>query len=530
MSIFSRLLKRGPEDGGTPPPETAEQPAAAKPAPPARDAAPPPAAPPAQSASKSPAEPKEAKEPRAAKEPGEARDARETKEARHAKDGKDPKDAKEGKEGKDAKEAKPASPSGKAPVGVTKTYHSVTKPAPATGPAAPGMVPARPPARSAPAARPAPSPTAARAAVVAPAVPAPAPYVESAEIEVLSGAHAAEDQEQPAEQTLPSTTGGSRATAGEGGLAASDRRAVMATFEELAVGHTAQVRSFMLEVRWGEAQTSWIELARPALKSLRAMAGQMEHATLISALDGFDAALDEMLRPGSPPVVGPAARDRLLDAYGPLVAVMPRAFELDGERDRREPLVVRALLQQVAGLDPLMIDKMMAAGLGRLDALFRAKADEIAAVAGLAADVAAATAARVQAFRRATPAPLATPDMGASARELGVLYQTLESDHRAFEDASRGWSEGDRDAKKRLRRQRELGFLQVTIALARLGEVDLALRLEKVPFARRLEELERLVDRLGPLARASAAAEGRGADGEIRKIDMDVQSGAHAAP
>jgi hypothetical protein len=365
----------------------------------------------------------------------------------------------------------------------------------------------------------------------------PAREEDSAPTEAMSAAGSVElmfEKLFPGTAAAPHAPAPTAAATGDGVLAASDRKAVMATFEELAVGHTAQVRSFMLEVRWGEAQTSWIELARPALKSLRAMGLQMEHAALTSALDGFDAALEEMLRPGAPPVIGPVARDKLIAAYAPLTAALPRAFELEGERDRREPMVVRALLQQVAGLDPLMIDKMTAAGLGRLETLFRAKADEIAAVAGIALDVATATAARVQAFRRATPAVLATPDLAATARELGALFQTLETDHRAFEDAARGWSEGDRDAKKRLRRQRELSFLQITITLARLGEVDLALRLEKCPFARRIEELERLVSRMAPLMRAPVAATLGGdtspVDGQIRKIDREVQSGAHAAP
>jgi hypothetical protein len=512
MSIFSRLLKRGPEDGGTPSPEPTEQPAAAKPAPASREAAaaPAPAAPPPASASKNATTPPETKP--------EAKP-----------------------------EKKTAAPNGKAAGGVTKPYQAIKPQAGAPAPA-PGMTPARntPPRTvpvapaAAPAAKPAtatatPPPEAAKtivdattaAALSAAAAKSPAREDNSAPVEAMT---ASGSMELVFEKAFPGGPPAAGASAnGDGALAASDRKAVMATFEELAVGHTAQVRSFMLEVRYGEAQTAWIEHSRPALKSLRSMSVQMEHAALTSALDGFDAALAEMLRPGAPPVIGPPARDKLIAAYTPLIAVLPRAFELDGERDRREPMVVRALLQQVAGLDPLMVDKMMAAGLGRLETLFRAKADEIAAVAGISMEVATLTTACVQAFKRSTPAALATPDMASTARELGALFKAFEADHRAFEDASRGWTEVDRDAKKRLRRQRELGFLQITIALVRLGEVDLALRLEKYPYARRLEELERLVARLAPLMRASTAAAAP-ADGQIREIEMEVLSGAHAGP
>jgi hypothetical protein len=304
----------------------------------------------------------------------------------------------------------------------------------------------------------------------------------------------------------------------------SDLRAVMATFEALAVGHSAELRSLMMEVRWGEAQTSWFELARPALKSLRAMSGQVGHDALTGALDGFGAAVDELLRPGAPPTIGPPQRDKLLAAYAPLVAALPAAFELQGERDRREPIVVRALLAQVPGLEPLMVDKLMAAGLTRLEALFQARADEVAAVTGLAGELASAIVARVQAWKRATPAALATPDRPAAARELAGLVDALQAQHTTFEDAARGWSEADREAKRRLRRQREVTFLQITIVLARLGEVDLALALERCSFERRLEELGRLMTRLPRAAQAAAT------DGQVRKAEREVQSGAHAAP
>ena len=355
-------------------------------------------------------------------------------------------------------------------------------------------------------------------ATTAPASPSARRLEEAAPDQALS---APGSLDQAFEALFP--TGGEAAGAparADGISTAADRKAVLATFEELAVGHTSAVRSFMLEVRWGEAQTSWIGLARPALKSLRAMASQVEHATLPGAIDAFDAALAELLRPDAAPVVTKPAQEALLAAYAPLIAAMPRAFELDGERDRREPVVVRALLEQVPGLEPLMVDRMIAAGLGRLEALYQAKGDEIAVVADVPEEVATATAAQVQAFRRATPAALAAPDTGAAVEELGSLVGQLGEDQRAFESAARGWSAADREAKKRTRRKRDLDFARVTIALARLGEVDLALRLPRVPFQRRLEELEALSRRLSATAPAEAQM----------TMGKRIESGAQAAP
>ena len=42
----------------------------------------------------------------------------------------------------------------------------------------------------------------------------------------------------------------------DGTSTAGDHKAALATFEELAVAHATPIRSLMLEVRWGEAQTS----------------------------------------------------------------------------------------------------------------------------------------------------------------------------------------------------------------------------------------------------------------------------------
>jgi hypothetical protein len=305
---------------------------------------------------------------------------------------------------------------------------------------------------------------------------------------------------------------------------ASDEAALHATFEDLAVEHVAPVRSAMLEVRWGEAQASWLDIALPALKSLRRMASEVAHATMVGALDGFLVAVQKALEPGQPPALTGPSRDALLAAYAPLCACLPRAFEVDGERDRREPLIVRALLEQVAGLDPLMIDKMMAAGLGRLAPLYAARADEIAAVTAIPDDIAAATAARVQAFHRATPAALATVDPAATVRELAGLVERLRVEHTAFEEAARGWSEADRLSKKRLRWVRQVSFLQITIALVRLGEIDVAVRLPKLAFARRLDELDAIVSRAAPVVRRADSGGGSSTGGSG---SSGLQSGPH---
>jgi hypothetical protein len=322
----------------------------------------------------------------------------------------------------------------------------------------------------------------------------------------------------------------------------SDDAALRETFEALAVAHVTPIRNAMMEVRFGEAQASWLELGRPALKSLRSMASEVGHSALVAALDGFVGALQNVLDAGQPSDLNGPSRDSLLTAYAPLADCLPNAFALEGEHDRREPIIVRALLEQVAGLEPLMIDKLMAAGLGTLPQLFAARADEIAAVSGIPGPVAAEVASRIQAFRRSNPAALATVDPASTIRELAKLHDQLRTEHAAFEEAARGWTERDRQAKKQLRERRQSTFLQVTIALVRLGEIDFALRLPKLPFARRIEDLDRIVAsraaaiRLQPAPEpepAPPAAEPAPPAGEPATSsappDTGLQSGPHPA-
>jgi hypothetical protein len=317
---------------------------------------------------------------------------------------------------------------------------------------------------------------------------------------------------------------------------ASDEAALRETFEELAVSHVTPIRNAMMEVRFGEAQASWLELGRPALKSLRTMASEVGHAALVAALDGFVGAVQTVLEPGQPAEVTGPSRETLLAAYAPLASCLPRAFALEGERDRREPIVVRALLEQVAGFEPLMIDKLMAAGLGTLAQLFAARADEIAAVTGIPDGIAAAVAERIQAFHRSTPAALATVDPTATIRELDKYVEQLRVEHAAFEEAARGWTASDRAAKKDLRQRRQSTFLQVTIALVRLGEIDAALRLPKLPFGRRIDDLDRIVAtraaaiRSQPVpAPAPDADSGPSTDASVN-APAEADTGLHSGP
>ncbi|HKO47596.1 MAG TPA: zinc ribbon domain-containing protein [Polyangiaceae bacterium] len=77
---------------------------------------------------------------------------------------------------------------------------------------------------------------------------------------------------------------------------------------------------------------------------------------------------------------------------------------------------------------------------------------------------------------------------------LDALTRQLAEQNQAFEASRRGWSRQDQENKRRLLRKREETLSLVKTELAELGELPLIAQLEKLPFERKLAELERFLD------------------------------------
>jgi len=268
-----------------------------------------------------------------------------------------------------------------------------------------------------------------------------------------------------------------------------DIEAVRKVFNEVSVNHVAQVRDVMLELRFGEADPAWMESTRPALRSLHAMASQMDLTDLCKALDDFCSTVDAAVQNRAK--ITDEDKGQLLERYQRLIELIPQAFELDAERDRREPIIVEALLYQVDGVEKLVIDKLFAVGLNRLDALMNANADEMVAVSGISPQIAAAIVAKFKSYRMSKPASVSVRDATAERRELADLLTRLSVQNADFERLSNTWTDEGRTRKRELRKQREQTFQQIKVTLARLGERDRVTQLEKLPFTERIATLDR---------------------------------------
>jgi hypothetical protein len=278
-----------------------------------------------------------------------------------------------------------------------------------------------------------------------------------------------------------------------------DRAELRALFTELAGHHMVQLRDFMIEVRCGSALAEWISLSEPAVRSVRGMAEQLELEDICSALDQLLAALADARQAGG--AISSEHQLGLLAAYLPLVDLLPGVLELDAERNRREPIIVHSILRQIAGIEKVAIDKLVAANLVSVAALASARADELAQVTGLELELAGRVVDRFRDYRREAGA-VATPDPRAELRALATLLDRLRQQNQDYDFAAGSWAPGVKERKRQLRRERAETLLAIHVSLARLGEVDRLVELDRLNFRRKVEFIDSTLQAARTAARA----------------------------
>jgi hypothetical protein len=277
------------------------------------------------------------------------------------------------------------------------------------------------------------------------------------------------------------------------GAPPTDLTEVRALFAQLAANHVRQVRDFMIDLRSGEATADWIAICEPALRSLRRAAERLDFAPLCEALDRLADALTAARATGVRSIQG-AGRAPLLACYDELVALMPQAFALDLDRSQRETVILQALLLQVPEVKKVTIDRLYAAGLTTLEAMFLANTADLAITAGIPEEVARLIVERFRAYRQqvSTTVPDATR---ASERErLAALVAKLRREHDGHERAAESWSADASEQKRELRRARTQTLLDIQVVMARLGEVDRLAELDRLPFEKKMTRLEAFLD------------------------------------
>lgn len=259
-------------------------------------------------------------------------------------------------------------------------------------------------------------------------------------------------------------------------------------FREISVNYLTPVRSLMIELSFGDPHREWLALCRPALVSLARAAKDMLLLDLSTALSALTQAIDRV-DTSKTTLLDAKAREILHAAYEPLVALLPEAFAVNSERDRREPIIVQSLLRQVPDVRKVAMDRLFAAGLITLEMLYQARPQELTETAGLPLDVAERVVARFQRYKREFSTNVPTPKHTRELGTLELLTKKLEEQNASFEDARQTYSHPEE--ARRLRQERASTLLEINLVLARLGVVDLVDKLERLPFRNKAEELRR---------------------------------------
>ncbi len=282
-------------------------------------------------------------------------------------------------------------------------------------------------------------------------------------------------------------------TPGAYSVVMSDLAEVRVLFAQLAANHVRQVRDFMIDLRWSDATIDWLPICEPALRSLRRAADKLELTDLCASLDRFSGSLGEATASGAKAIAG-TARETLLARYDELSRLMPQAFALDLDRTQREAAILQSLLLQVPEVKKVTLDRMYSAGLTTLEAMFLATPGDIAATTGIPESLAALIVDRFKAYREQVQATVPDATRARDREHIAELTAKLRRVHDEYERAADSWSPGATDQKKEMRKAREQTLLDITVALARLGEVDRLAQLERLPFEKKLAHLESFLE------------------------------------
>lgn len=267
-----------------------------------------------------------------------------------------------------------------------------------------------------------------------------------------------------------------------------DLAPVRELFAELAANHMRHVRDFMIDVKWGEVTRDWIDICVPPVRTLRKAATHLELIELGEALERVASELDAANAVGGQ-LLDADEKQRLLDAYEELVKILPQAFALDRDKTQREAVIVQALLLQVPDVRKVTIDKLHAAGLTSLNVLFDANAHDVAHVADIPHALASRIVERVQAYRAELQSSSPQDARAAEREKLAGLNGQLKQHHDAYEQAANAWGPEAKAKKRDHFRAREETWLEISVLLARFGEVERLQGIEKVPFSQRIAQL-----------------------------------------
>ena len=269
--------------------------------------------------------------------------------------------------------------------------------------------------------------------------------------------------------------------------------AVQDLFVQIAANYAIPLKSFMLELQRGTASKDEIELCRPVLNSILGAVEIMNLPQTVQRISDFDDVLLLALNSGDRLVKG-EIRQRILSSYEALVGIMPEAFRLGDESQKREDIIIKSLLKQIPGLGCVTLEKLYRAGLGSLESLFLANKEDLAAATGVSRRICELICDKVAQHRKEIESlPHDAAHSVWRCRLAGIVNGLRdEIEVERAPNSSQGCLASE---EQRRPHQRQLCFLEITVILAEMGELDLLSRMHKLSFKRRIQILDEYLAR-----------------------------------
>ncbi|MCS6885755.1 MAG: hypothetical protein RMM17_05305 [Acidobacteriota bacterium] len=273
-----------------------------------------------------------------------------------------------------------------------------------------------------------------------------------------------------------------------------DEAAIQDLFANIAANYAKPVKNFVFELKRGTATKEWIDICRPALRSISRAAESMELKAAAKKMVDFDEALS-LAQASEDRVLGGDIRDLILSSYDELIEVLPQTFTIGEEEQQREGIIINSLLKQIPDLGRVTFEKLYGAGLTSLDTLFLAKKEDLAAATGIPLWLCERICNKFQEYREeleGTPRDVA---QSGYRNRLIELVAELKRQHEGFERASaEEWANPAlAHEKRKFRQNRQACVLQINVVLAEMGELDLVNELQKLSFDRRIQRLEEYI-------------------------------------
>lgn len=271
--------------------------------------------------------------------------------------------------------------------------------------------------------------------------------------------------------------------------------AVQDLFAQIAANYAIPLKDFMFELQRGTACKNEIELCRPVLNSLRGAVEIMNLLHAVQRISDLDDALLLGLSSADQSLKG-EIRQQILSSYEALVGIMPEAFQLGDEDRKREDIIIKSLLTQIPGLGCVTLEKLYKAGLGSLDTLFVANKEDLAVATGVPLKICELICDKVARHRKEIESLPRDAAQSVWRCRLASIVNNLreEIEVARVANGSQGYLASE---EQRRRHQRQLYFLEITVILAEMGELNLLSRIHTLSFRRRIRTLDEYLARAG---------------------------------